>query len=161
MRRLVVCAAAACILCGACQKPATRLNAPPHGAAQEVSPLQTMYVHMVDNALLSDMTISDVHFVPHRAMLNSLGEERLSRLALLMDAYGGTIRFSTDATDEELVEQRTDRIREFLRAAGVDTIRPVLRRDMRGGRGMDAKEAILIKAHEGTYKAKKSPDSNK
>lgn len=156
MRRLVLCTIAACIACGACQQPISQLNAPPHGATEKPSELQAQYAHMVDNALLADMTVSDVHFVPHRAMLNSLGEERLARLASLMEVCGGTVRFNTDVTDEELVSERVEKIRTFLRQAGVDTSQPILKRDLPGGAGMDAREAILIKARDLGLSKKKS-----
>ena len=156
MKALVWCVAAACVVCGACQKPVARLNAPPHGTSEEANPLQSHYAHMIDNALLEDMTVSDVHFLPHRPLLNTLGRERLSRLAALMEAYGGTIRFSTDLTDEKLIQARTDQITAFLSEAGLDTTQEVLSRDLPGGRGMDAGQAVLIKANEGTYKPKKT-----
>jgi len=133
-----------------------RLNAPPHGAGAPASGLAAQYAHMVDNALLEDMTIGDVHFVPHRAALNSLGEERLARLASLLETYGGTIRFNTDLTDEELIGQRVEQVRTFLRQAGVETARSLLKRDMPGGHGLPAGEAILIRARgSGTGKQKK------
>lgn len=146
MTRLVLCTLAVSITCGACQQPISRLNAPPHGPTEKPSELQAQYAHMVDNALLADMTVADVHFVPHRVMLNSLGEERLSRLATLMEVHGGTIRFSTDEPDEELIAERVEKIRTFLRQAGVDTSLPVVKRDLPGGTGLGAREAILIKA---------------
>lgn len=151
MRRLLIGTIAITILCTACQGPKKRLNAPPHGPIADNSQLRPMIEHMVDNGLLADMTISDVHFLPHRARLNALGEERLARLASLMEEYGGEIRFNTDLTDDELIEQRTEAIVEFLAAAGLDTHMEVLVRELPGGRGMSATEAILIKLHEATY----------
>lgn len=151
MRCLLLGTAAACAMCAACQEPGPRLNAPPHGAAVKTSELQSTFVHMMDNALLEDMTISDLHFMPHRPMLNQLGEERLCRLASLMEVWGGQIRFNTDLTDDELIEQRKQAIMDFLADAGVDTTAEVLGRDLPGGQGMPASEAILIKANEATY----------
>jgi len=139
-----------------CQQPVTRLNAPPHGTTECPSRMQDMYVSMQDNGLLADMSISDVHFVPQRTMLNSLGEERLARLAGLLEAYGGTIRLSTNETDDKLRVGRMAAVREFLCAVGIDTTAEVLTLDSPAGRGMPASEAILIKAHEATYRPKKS-----
>jgi len=85
-------------------------------------------------------------------MLNSLGTQRISRLASLMEAYGGTIRFTTDLTDEALIAERMDVLMDFLAEAGIDTTREVVRRDLPGGEGMAATEAILIKTEKGTYK---------
>jgi len=136
----------------ACNTPGARLNAPPHGQACKTSDLQGTFTYMVDNALLADMTVSDHHFLPHRAALNDLGRARLGRLASLLEAYGGTIRLNTDLTDEELIAGRTQTVVDFLAEAGIDTSRQVVVCDLPGGEGMSAKEAILIKVNEGTYK---------
>jgi len=106
---------------------------------------------MNDNALLADMTVSDIHFHPHRPTLNTLGQQRLSRLVSLIEVHGGTIRFNTDVDDKELIQKRTDAILAFLAEAGVDTTGQVLVEDLPGGRGMDASEVILIKVFEATY----------
>lgn len=139
----------------ACNEPGARLNAPPHGVPYKTSDLQGTFVSMTDNALLADMTVSDVHFYPHRAALSPLGRERLGRLAALLEAHGGTLRFSTAETDRELVRKRTDAILAFLAEAGVDTTGDVLVEDLPGGRGLAAREVILIKTFEGTYRPKK------
>lgn len=160
--RVVLCAlVATTILVGSgCETTGTRLNAPPHGTAENVHPMQSMYTHMADNALLADMTISDVHFVPHRAMLNSLGEQRLSRLASLMEMYGGVIRFDTTVEDPELVDQRMATVVDYLCETGLDTSAELVRQDLPGGRGLDATEVILIKLMEGTYQPGDSADSS-
>lgn len=158
MRPLVLCTVILGIAGLSCQKPVSRLNAPPHGTTERPSPMQAEYTQMTDNALLEDMSISDVHFLPHRAFLTNLGEQRLTRLAALMEAYGGTIRFSTDLQDDQLVEARVAQILEFLSRAGIDTSATVLTRDLPGGTGIDASQAILIKANEGVYKPKKQKD---
>ncbi len=155
MNRLLLGTAVLAVLCAACQQAAVpRLNAPPHGVAEETADLQDTLSHMMDNALLIDMSISDIHFVPNRAMLNSLGEERLERIAGLIELYGGAVRFNSYSTDEDLLEQRTDIVISFLAQRGVDTQAEVLNHELPGGRGMDAKQAILIKANEATYKPK-------
>ena len=160
MRYVLVWTAAAGLICTACNSPDPRLNAPPHGVAERTSAMRTMYTHMIDNALLANMTVCDIHFLPHRAMLSPLGEERLSRLASLMQAYGGVIRFDTEVEDDELTEQRITTIVDFLREAGIDTMTEVVRRDLPGGRKMDATEAILIKANEATYQPSGSSSSS-
>jgi hypothetical protein len=156
MHRVLVVTAALCLLAAGCNTPGTRMNAPPHGQAYQTNDLQGTYTYMADNALLADMTLGDMHFLPHRAMLNDLGEKRLSRLVSLMEAYGGTIRFNTELMDEDLIAERTETIIDFLARAGVDTTCEVVVRDIPGGRGMQATEAILIKAEEGTYNPNKS-----
>ncbi len=110
---------------------------------------------MVDNALLADMSVSDVHFLPGQARLNSLGEEHLRRLARLLELYGGTVRFNTDETDQKLVADRTARIITFLCEAGIDATSEMVSRDLPASAGMDAAQAILIKVNEGTYAPKK------
>ena len=156
MRRIYLCILIAGVACGGCQHATPRLNAPPHGTSEATTELHDMYAFMVDNALLADMSISDVHFLPHRVALSTLGEERLSALAGLMEMYGGTIRFYTEETDETLVDERTEAIMDFLAERGVDTTLDVLTRDLPGGRGVDAGQAIIIRASEGMYKPKKS-----
>jgi hypothetical protein len=156
MKRLLLWTSIACLGCGACQSSSPRLNSPPHGQADDVSDLQGTYVQMTDNALLADMTVADIHFVPNRAMLNALGEERLCRLAALMEIYGGTVRLNTNLADEALVKERLDQVTKYLAEAGVDTSGHVVVLGMPDGRGMSADEAILIKQNEGTYKPKKS-----
>lgn len=151
MTRFAVASLVVCLFATGCQTPQQRLNAPPHGTTNNPSRLQSMYTHMVDNALLEDMTVCDHHFLPHRAQLNALGEERLARLATLMEMYGGTIRFSSDVTDETLIAERTATVMDYLAGAGVDVTHEVLVRDLPGGEGMGAEEAILIKVNEGTY----------
>lgn len=159
MNRVLIVTASVSLLVAGCNTPGARLNAPPHGEPYETSDLQGTFAYMSDNALLADMTVSDMHFLPHRATLNDLGIQRLNRLAALMDPYGGTIRLSSDLASEDLLAQRSDVIVEFLAEAGVDTTREVLRRDLPGGTGMVATEAILIKSEEGTYKPKEGGDS--
>ncbi len=134
-----------------CMNEAPRLNAPPHGDVDEVSNMQSTYTYMTDNALLADMTVSDAHFLPHRARLNDTGERRLARLASLLDEYGGSIRLNSDVTDEALVQKRVETVVAFLRDAGLPASAQTVQRDIAGGRGMDAAQAILIKANEGSY----------
>lgn len=162
-RLLVLTAGAALLLAGCAQNddadmaadlpnpPQPRLNASIHGNNTEPSALQGTFAYMADNALLADMSVGDRHFLPHRNELSMLGVRRLSRLAGLMDAYGGTVRFSTNVTDPELIANRTETISQFLADAGIDTTQNVIERNLPGGDGMRATEAILIKAKLGTF----------
>lgn len=159
MRSYFVAAGCVGLLCLGCSEPTKRLNAPPHGAADEVSDLQAPLEYQVDNALLADMSVSDVHFLPHRAALSSLGEQRVNRLISLLREYGGAIRLSSDLEDAELLAARTAIVMERLTSAGIDTSKEVLREDMPGGRGMSAAEVVLIRASEGTYAPKKKTGS--
>jgi hypothetical protein len=92
---------------GACTQPSKRLNAPPQGHTCHPSDMQTFYTPMVDQAMLSDMSMSSVHFVPHQSELNANGVRRLERYATIMKTYGGTLRY--DGVDEGEQIQR-DRI---------------------------------------------------
>ncbi len=139
------------MLAAGCSSSSPRLNAPPHGVADSVHDMQGTFVYMTDNALLADMSVSDMHFLPHRAMLTTLGEQRLNRLAQLINAYGGTIRFNSNLNDDVLIDKRLTATVDYLSESGIDTSSEVVSRGMRGGSGMDATEVILIKENEGTY----------
>ena len=151
MYRTLCVVVSASLLTAGCHSTSPRLNAPPHGAAESVHDMQGVFSYMTDNALLADMSVSDMHFLPHRSLLSTLGQQRLSRLAQLINAYGGTIRFNSNLEDDALLDKRLSTIVEYLSELGLDTSSEIVRRDIRGGRGMDASEVILIKAHEGTY----------
>ncbi len=142
--RLVSLALGLSVLVVGCQQPDPRLNAPPHGPQPVVtSEMRETYDAMVDNGLLTDMTIADVHFVPQRPMLNSLGIDRLSRLAALVNSYGGVIRFDSAEADSALVDARMKTIREFLGTVGLPAEAVV--RDLPASRGMEAAEAVRLK----------------
>lgn len=156
MTRWFIGPVAAVLALAGCNSPGSRLNAPPHGEPYDVADSQGTYVYMMDNALLADMTVSDMHFYPHRSMLTSLGIERLSRLASLMQAYGGSLRFNSDLDPGELLDKRLQTIRDFLAECGVLTESSTVSVDMPGGEGMASTEAILIQKVEGTYTEKKA-----
>jgi hypothetical protein len=161
MKRILASSISLCVLLGcAPDQGSPRVNAPPHGPAERESDLGSTFAYMSDNALLANMTVSDMHFLPHRAMLNGLGEQRLTRLAQLMHVYGGTVRFNTDETNELLVRDRLDTITAYLAAEGVDTTTEFVRRDISGGAGMTALEAVLIKTFEATYNPDKEKSSS-
>lgn len=151
LRRLFIPLLIASLVAG-CNEPQKRLNAPPHGEAEKTSDLQGTFVYMTDSALLADMTVNDAHFLPHRPQLTTTGVERLGRLASLMQAYGGSINFNTNLEDGALISARTETIREFLQEAGLTVSSDTIRRDMPGGEGMEATQAIVIRANEGVYK---------
>lgn len=125
-----------------------RLNAPPQGTpvhpAEAVVSRQQPFMTMTDNALLSEMAVFDVHFVPHTAELNGLGERRLARYASLLKHYGGTLRFDSTVDDEDLVNQRMAQVREFLTIAGVEEENLDVVRGIPGGEGMLAVEAADV-----------------
>lgn len=107
--------------------------------------------HMVDNAILRDMSVADVHFIRHTSELSGVGEARLNRMAKLLQTYGGTVRYNTEEQNEELVEQRMAHVREYLELTGCDMDRVEIAVMMPGGRGMPAHESIR-KYQKGTAK---------
>lgn len=152
MKRCLLGAMIPALLIFGCHDPNARLNAPPHGEEPAATnELQGTYVYMQDAALLADMSISDMHFLPHRALLTSLGEQRLSRLALLMQEYGGSIRMSSELGDAELLRMRTDAVVAFLTEAGVEVTPQTVVQDVPGGRGLPAAEVLLIRAQVGQF----------
>ncbi len=100
---------------------------------------------MADNALLHDMSLADMHFVPHTAELNGTGVARLDRLSPLLDVYGGTVRYDTELTDDALVQKRLVHVREYIAMSGCNMDRVQVKTMMSGGRGMTAEEAIGIR----------------
>ncbi|MFQ5592042.1 MAG: hypothetical protein ACE5HE_12820 [Phycisphaerae bacterium] len=100
--------------------------------------------YMADNALASDMSLADFHFVGHTSELSGTGVARLDRLAYFLDVYGGTVRYETFLTDDELVAQRIAHVREYLDLAGCDMDRVEVTAMLSGGRGMPAAKAIAI-----------------
>jgi hypothetical protein len=99
---------------------------------------------MVDNAILHDMSVADFHFVPHTAELSGTGAARLNRMATLLDTYGGTVRYETFETDEKLVNQRLEHVREYLATTGCGMERVQIKSMLSGGRGMAADKAIVV-----------------
>ena len=128
-----------------CQQPHERLNSPPQGHTDRQAALQESFVYMSDNALLADMSMSSVHFVPHQSELNSLGARRLNRLAQILKIYGGTVRYDGTTDDSKLASDRIAQIKEYLLARGLEADRMEIKRAMAGGEGMNAQEAILIR----------------
>jgi hypothetical protein len=128
-----------------CSKPHERLNSPPQGHTEYRNQLQEPYVYMADNAMLADMSMSPVHFVPHQTELNSLGARRLKRYAEILKIYGGTLRYDGTEDAKKLSEGRLAQIKHFLLAEGLDADRVEVQTGLAGGDGMNASEAILVR----------------
>ena len=123
----------------------SRLNSPPQGSSESPSSLQDSYVNMTDNALLEDMSVSSVHFVPHTTELNSLGVRRLNRYVEILKIYGGTLRYDGLDDPDEMVKQRIERIKGMLVAGGVEADKCEVVQAMSGGPGLRADEAIAAR----------------
>ena len=102
------------------------------------------FTYMVDNAMLHDMSVADIHFVPHTAELSGTGAARLNRMATLLDTYGGTVRYETFNTDEAFVKQRLDHVHEYIALTGCDMGRVQVKAMISGGRGMSASKAMIV-----------------
>ena len=147
--RTVAIIVAGCVLVasGCAERPAlSRSNAPPQGQRTTANPLQENYVHMVDNALLADRSMSSVHFVPQSAELNALGVRRLLRYASILEVYGGTLCYDGTEPDPDLRENRIEQIEAFLVASGLEPDQFDVEQGFAGGSDMSAMEATLIRA---------------
>lgn len=129
-----------------CETPPERLNSPPQGATERTSDMSDTYVFMVDNALLEEMSMAPVHFVPHTFELNATGVRRLARYAEILQVYGGTLRYSGVTDEESLAEGRIDQMRGFLIAQGLADDQFDIMRAMAGNSDMRASEAIAARA---------------
>jgi hypothetical protein len=99
---------------------------------------------MVHNAMLSDMSVSTIHFVPHTTRLNSLGTQRLDKYAEMLAEHGGTLHLQS-AGDTEFIRDRMNTVVEYLAAAGVTRNRIGIRPGAAQGRGLAAAEAIEVR----------------
>lgn len=111
------------------------------------------YQPMVRNAAAYDMSLADIHFVPHTSRLNDLGARRLDLLSGILEEYGGTVRYETDSPDEDRVNQRLDEMKRYLADIGVDTDKIEVAAMMSGGRGMSADKALqaAVKAEQSEF----------
>lgn len=100
------------------------------------------FSQMVDNAILSDPSVADLHFIAHSEEISGVGELRLARLAPVLNTYGGTVHYSTVLADKALVAKRLDRVREYLTLAGCNMERVEIVVGRQLGRGMRADEAV-------------------
>lgn len=124
-------------LCG-CETPAPDKTL---GTPLEPTSMHRFYEPMIDNGAAHDMSVADVHFVPHGTELNDLGVHRLDRLILVLDRYGGIVRYETLETDEDTMGARLASVERYLATAGLDMTRIQVKSMMSGGRGATAARA--------------------
>ena len=129
-----------------CNKPPQRLNAPPQGHSNYPNRMQDTFVHMVDNAMLEDLSLADIHFVPHSVELNGTGARRLERYSKLLTVYGGSIQYATSQANDPLAEGRMASIRTYLATTGIASERIKVTQGLPGGVGLTAREAIANKS---------------
>ncbi len=106
--------------------------------------MEERLVAMGDNAMLRDMAMAEIHFVPHTTELNTLGEQRLERYARLLSDSGGMLVFQSSTTDREFNEARVASITRFLAEAGIAQERITAQVGLRKSEGMGAAEAIQV-----------------
>lgn len=132
------------LIIAGCADPhdSTRANAPPQGESDEQNDIAEFFAYHNDQGMMADMSIADIHFVPHSAELSGVGEARLERYAELLAETGGTLHYDTATRDEQLIEDRLDRARAFL-AQNIPSNRTIeIALGLPGGRGMDARESL-------------------
>lgn len=100
---------------------------------------------MADNAMLHNMTVNDYHFVAHSAELSGTGASTLDRLTPYLSTYGGLVAYETYMTDETLIEERIDHVREYLALAGCEMERVEVEHGMVRGRTIPARDAMAIR----------------
>lgn len=98
--------------------------------------------YMVDNAILSDMSLADIHFVAHTGELSGVGATRLERMAKLLNTYGGKIRYETTLSDEAMLAERMAHVREFLALSGCELEQVEIVVMAPGGRRMSGQEGV-------------------
>ncbi len=123
-----------------------RLNAPPQGESNSRPEWSQYYTYHNDQGMLADMSVADIHFVPHCSELSGTGQARLARYAELLAARGGTINYETSIENDKLIRDRLAVAKRFLVQAlpgkqQIDVVPGIA-----GGRGMDAKEGLAGQA---------------
>lgn len=118
------------------------MNAPPQGDSDVRHPMTEYYAYHNDQGMMADMSISDVHFVPHQRYLSGTGEARLERYAELLATTGGRLNYDTSLSDRALIQERISVAEDFLAKAIPSNQRVQVALGGPGGRGMSATEAI-------------------
>lgn len=127
----------------ACERKAqTQMNAPPQGYAPEHSSSTDYFAYHNDQGMMADMSIADIHFIPHSADLSGTGVARLERYAELLSETGGTLNYDTALTDTMLIDRRMATAQAYLTKCMPQSKRVDIVLGMPGGPGMRAKEAI-------------------
>ncbi len=126
----------------ACNKELTTTDVHMARMAEVRNSPRAHFSYMADNAVANDMSVADFHFVGHTSELSGTGVARLDRLASFLDAYGGTVRYETYLTADDLVQERLAHVREYLALAGCNMDRVEVTTMISGGRGVPATKAI-------------------
>jgi len=124
-----------------CPPANSRLNSPPQGFSDAQHPMSEYYAYHNDQGMISDMSIADIHFIPHSADLSGTGIARLERYSELLATSGGTIHYDTAIGDPDLIKARLASAKTFLRQALPGGKEIEIAMGLPGGRGISAKEA--------------------
>ncbi len=108
------------------------------------SPYARQLDRMSHNAELADMSLTDIHFMPNRPLLNYTGTQRLNHLAWMVDHYGGTIMLDLAEPKSEMAQARIQTVIGYLKEWGLPKDKIVICFGLPQSRGMDADEAIII-----------------
>ena len=117
---------------------------PPIGRRVKDSPPSAHYSRQADNAILTSMTVADIHFVPYRPQLTSLGQSHLTAIASYLEQYGGDVTFDSQRAEPMVKEQRLETVRQFLLGQGLDPEQLTIVSGLGRGRGQDVGEAALF-----------------
>lgn len=127
----------------ACSQNQTQsMNGPQTDESPPQPEMAEYFANHNDQGMMHDMSIADIHFIPHSPHLSGAGEARLERYAELLAATGGTLCYDTRLDDKELLDARLAMAREFLAHAVPGKNEIGVELGMAGGRGMIASEAI-------------------
>lgn len=94
-----------------------------------------------DQAMMADMSISDVYFLTNSAALSGAGEARLGRYAELLAGKDGQLNYDASITDKELIASRLETARCFLADATSSDHTIMVVQGLPGGRGMSGRDA--------------------
>src|ERR1041385_6834533 len=134
------------ILAPACVPPdKERLNSRPQGYPEPHHSMASYYAYHNDQAMLADMCITDIHFIPHSAQLSATGQARLERYAELLASSGGTLHYDPTIHDESLVNARVASANVFLNGTPACSKNIHIALGLAGGRGMSSGEASAAK----------------
>ena len=117
------------------------------------------FQRQADNAVLSSMVVTDIHFVPYRSQLNSLGHTRLVAIANYIEQYGGEVTVQSQQADEVTQQERLASVQRFLMAQGLGADQLAIVSGLGKGRGLDAEEATLFYEENLTEGSSSSADS--
>ncbi len=141
--KLIILLGAGIILTAGCAYDKTAPE-PLTARPRQSCPSNANFDAQADNAVLSSMTVADIHFLPERSELNFLGRARLAAIAHYLERYGGRVMVDSRQSDEVTREERLVSVREFLVGQGLDPERLAIEPGLTRGRGQDAGEATLF-----------------